>query len=255
MAFRAMITHSEDYVEYCRENAAHLRDLHDLALRGSDKHDVTRLVHERIVREVELTPDDDLVDIGCGDGTLLRMARTLGVRSAIGLHATEQEAILVRRLGLEVRQGFSDSLPLPCASASVVVCNNVLLIVPRNRIVPSLQEISRIARPGARVFLGEIPFVPGPTPGPRFDTAHETLSYLYRKHGLRTCLGMARRMAQRKIAGKPMVIYDGRVTSFYAGPEEFVPMAESAGLTLVRHWVHEHIQTRYNYLFRKPLES
>ena len=64
-----MITRSDDYVEYCRENARRARELHDLALRGRDKKATTLLVHEHIVETVELSAADDLVDIGCGDGT------------------------------------------------------------------------------------------------------------------------------------------------------------------------------------------
>ncbi|HEX6805666.1 MAG TPA: methyltransferase domain-containing protein [Terriglobales bacterium] len=251
----AMITHSEDYVEYCRQTAASARDLHDLALRGRDKHQVTRLIHERIAREVGLGPGDDVVDIGCGDGTLLRMASVAGAGSAIGMQATEQEAALVRRLGFDVRQGLSDSLPLPDNCASVVVCNSVFPIIPRDRVEASLREISRIARPGARIYLGEVPFAPGPAPEPRFNTAQETLSYLYRKYGFRTWCGMARRMAYWKLTGKPMVIYHGRQISFHAQPEEFIAMAESVGLTLVRYWQHEHIKTRNNYLLRRPVPS
>ena len=56
------------------------------------------------------------------------------------------------------------------------------------------RESYRVARPGARIFVGEIPFEPGPLPEPQFSTARETLAYLYRKHGVRTCLGMLRRM-------------------------------------------------------------
>jgi len=83
------ITRSDDYVEYCRETAAHAHDLHDLALRGRDKKAITRLIHQHIVEAVELRSDDDLVDIGCGDGTLLRMAANCAVHSVIGLLATE----------------------------------------------------------------------------------------------------------------------------------------------------------------------
>jgi ubiquinone/menaquinone biosynthesis C-methylase UbiE len=103
------------------------------------------------VREVALTADDDLIDIGCGDGTLLLPAKNAGVHSATGFHATEEEAAIVRKLGVDARQGFTDSLPLPDQSASVVVCNNVLLIVPRETIPASLLEFYRIAKPGARV--------------------------------------------------------------------------------------------------------
>lgn len=159
-----MITRSADYVEYCRDTARHLRNIQDLALPGKNKQALTRRVQERIVREVALTIGDDLVDIGCGDGTLLLLAKNAGVHSAIGFHATEEEAAIVRRLGVDAHQGFTDSLPLDDESASVVVCNNVLLIVPREKIPASLREIYRVAKPGARVLIGEIPFEPGPRP-------------------------------------------------------------------------------------------
>ena len=246
-----MIRYSDNYVEYCRQTALEARDPHDLALRGSNKHNITRMVHEDIVRALNLGPGDDLVDIGCGDGTLLRMAKMLGANTAIGFHATEEEAAVVRGMGIDARQGLSHSLPLDDASASVVVCNNVLLIVPREHVLPSLREMYRIARSGARIYLGEIPFVPGPPPEPHFDTARETLIYLYRNRGLRTCLGMARRMAFWKIAGKPILIRDGRAVSFYAEPEEYIAMASSTGMRLARYWRHEHWAGRYNYLFTK----
>ena len=86
-----MITRSDDYVEYCRETARHLRNLQDLALRGKNKQALTQRVQEQIVREVGLTADDTLVDIGCGDGTLLLLAKKLGVSNATGLHATEKK--------------------------------------------------------------------------------------------------------------------------------------------------------------------
>ncbi len=246
-----MISRSDDYVEYCRETAKHARDLHDLALRGRDKKEITRLIHEHIMEAVELSPADDLVDIGCGDGILLRMARERGVRSALGLLATEEEVALVRRTGLSVRQGLTDRLPLPDASASVVVCNSVLLVVPRQKIPASLREIYRVARAGARVFIGEIPFVEGKAQ-PKFNNRREALAYLYRKNGLRAWFGMLRRMAWSKINGKPVVIEAGTAISFFATPEEFIALASDAGLQLVRYWQSDYPNTRNNYLFLKP---
>jgi ubiquinone/menaquinone biosynthesis C-methylase UbiE len=142
-------------VEYCRDTARRLRNLQDLALRGKNKEALTRRVQERIVQEVALTADDDIVDIGCGDGTLLLLAKKAGVRSATGFHATEEESAIVRSLGVDARQGYTDSLPLADECASVVVCNNVLLIVPRETIPASLREIHRVAKPGARVLIGK----------------------------------------------------------------------------------------------------
>ena len=246
-----MITRSEDYIEYCRELARNVRDVQDLALRGKNKRDVTQRIHEAIVREVGLSADDDLVDVGCGDGTLLRMAQSSGTASAVGFLATEEEVAVVRRLGFNVHQGFTDCLPIADESASVVVCNSVLLIVPLDRMAASLGEICRIAKPQARIYLGEIPVAPGPAPEPEFNSARETLSYLYRRYGLRTWFGMLRRMAYWKLTAQPMVIRSGASISFYAQPQEFIAMAKLAGLELVRYWPHEFPAGRYNYLFRK----
>lgn len=245
------ITHSDDYVEYCRETAKHVRTLHDLALRGRNKEEITKQIQARIVEEVGLRSDDDLVDIGCGDGTLLGMAEHLGVRNAIGLLATDEEVAVLRRSGFAVKQGLTHRLPISDGSASVVVCNSVLLVVPREKIPASLAEIYRIAKPGARIFLGEIPFVPGCTAEPRFETRRETLSYLYRTYGLRTWFGMLRRMAYWSFTGEPPVIRDGTRISFYASPEEFVAMTEAVGLQVVRYWQHDYPNTRNNYLLRK----
>jgi ubiquinone/menaquinone biosynthesis C-methylase UbiE len=247
----SMITRSDDYVEYCRETARHARDPHDLALRGKDKHEITRLIQERIVEVVDLHQGDDLVDIGCGDGTLLRMAEQTGAHTAIGLLATDEEVAVLRRLGLTAKQGLTDQLPIADASASVVVCNSVLLVVPRERIPASLREIYRISKPGGRIFVGEIPFDQPHDPSPQFKTGKELLSHLYRENGLRTWFGMLRRMAWWQLTGTPAVLNSGTAISFWATAEEFIAMAEAAKLRLVRYWQHDHPNTRNNYLFRK----
>jgi SAM-dependent methyltransferase len=247
-----MISYSDDYVEYCRETARRARDLQDLALRGHGKKEFTRRIHEQVVEAVDLCPGDDLVDIGCGDGTLLRMAEQAGVHSALGLLATEEEVALVRRTGLNVRQALTDQLPVPDASASVVVCNCVLLVVPREKIPASLREIFRIAKPGARVFIGEIPFIEPKDPTPRFERRRDMLSYLYRKHGVRAWFGMLRRMAWWQITGRPAVIRAGTAVTFFASPQEFIALASAAGLEIMRYWQCDYFKTRNNYLFRKP---
>lgn len=249
------ISRSDDYVEYCRETARRARDLHDLALRGRENKEITRRIHEHIVEAVGLGADDDLVDIGCGDGTLLRMAQELRVQSALGLLATNEEVALVRKTGVDVRQGLSDRLPLPDASASVVVCNGVLLIVPRENIAASLREIHRIAKPGARIFIGEIPFAEKADPTPQFKSRREVLDYAYRSGGVRAWIGMLRRMAWWALTGRPAIIRPGTAISFFASPEEFAALAKEAGLEVVRWWQHDKPNTRNNYLLQRLDET
>lgn len=247
-----MISRSDDYLEYCRETARHARDLHDLALRGRDKKEITKRIHELIVEAVDLRPNDDLVDIGCGDGILLRMANQQGVRSALGLLATEEEVALARDTGLNVRQGLTDQLPVADESASVIVCNSVLLVVPREKIPASLREMYRIAKPEARIFIGEIPFEQCEDPTPHFTSRSQALSWMYRERGVRTWFGMLRRMVLWQLSGKPAIILPGTSISFFAAPQEFTALAQAAGLEVVRFWRHVDPDNRNNYLLRKP---
>lgn len=209
------------------------------------------MICESLADVVAFGPGDDLIDIGCGDGTLLRIAHQRGVKSAIGLLATDEEVDLMRRTGLNTRQALSHQLPLPDACASVVVSNNVLLAVPSEKIPASLREMCRIAKPGARIYIGEVPSAGQKDPTPQFATRSEVLSHMYRKHGLRTWFGMLRRMIWSQIVGKPLTILPGTAISFFATPEEFVQLCREAGMEVIRHWPHEHYGGRNNFLLRR----
>jgi SAM-dependent methyltransferase len=234
-----------------------MKDLHVFAGRGPYR-ELTRFINERIFSELALRPSDRLVDIGCGDGTLLKLALQAGVRAAVGLNSTEEESSGLRAIGLDVRQGYSDSLPLPDGFASVVVCNSVLLIVPENKIAASLREIARISEPNARVWIGEIPRVQEPPNTPQHDSIPEMLWWLLRNRGVRSFLGMCRRLVTGVQRGP--VLVNPLAAIYWAQPEMFIQMALEAGLKCERHFPHQTLDKdqkpclhpmRHNYLFKK----
>jgi SAM-dependent methyltransferase len=234
-----------------------MRDLHILAGRGPFQA-TTEFVNRRIFNELSFRPEDRFVDIGCGHGLLLQLAVESGVRTAIGLNATEEEVSPLRTLGLDVRQGLSDSIPLPDGFASVVVCNSVLLLVPESKMARSLSEIARISELNGRVWLGEIPRVKEITSVPSHESVPEMLWWLLRKRGLRSFLGMCRRLLTGAQRG-PVIVSPHAAISF-APPEVFIRMAADAGLRIERHFPHQTLDqnqqpcvyaTRHDYLFRK----
>ena len=232
-----------------------MRDIHELSGRGSSPI-LTEFINRRILDEIAIKPDDRLVDIGCGDGTLLRLAVQAGVSSAVGFNGTEEEAARVRASGLNVRQAFSDSLPLPDQCATAVVCNAVLLIVPREKIQASLREIARIAAPKARIWIGEIPRFREPASLRTFETVPDMLWWLLRKRGLRAFLGMCRQLLTGSHRGPALKT----AQAFWAEPEHLVRMAAEAGLKVERNFPHQTLDsqrrpcvsaTRHDYLLRK----
>jgi len=233
------------------------RDIHVFAGRGRDT-DLTEFINHKIFTELAIRPDDKLVDIGCGDGALLKLAAQSGVKTAVGLSGAEEEAASLRAIGLDVRQGLSDSLPLPDGFATVIVCNSVLLIVLKEKIGSSLSEISRIAAPNARIWIGEIPRTKEPTSVPQHKTIPAMLWWLLRHRGVRSFIGMCRRLLTGAQRGP--ILVNPLEAVFWVAPEDFVRMAREAGLKCEHHFPHETLDqdrkpclhiVRHNYLFRK----
>jgi ubiquinone/menaquinone biosynthesis C-methylase UbiE len=205
-----------------------------------------------------LRPEDVFVDVGCGDGILLRLALAAGVKAAVGLNAGEEEVAPLRAQGLDARQAIAESIPLPNGFASVVVCNSVLLLVPEERMSDSLKEIARISKTDARIWLGEIPRVEEVTSVPKHKTIPEMLWWLLRKRGLRSFLGMCRRLLTGSQKGP--VIKSELAAVFFCLPEKFIQMAEEAGMIVESHSPHQTLDKdgkaiahpfRHDYFFRK----
>jgi SAM-dependent methyltransferase len=115
------------------------------------------------VRHARLRPGDVVLDVGCGAGidTLLA-ARAVGPRGrVIGLDMTAAMVERTRQhaaeLGLdnvEVLEGLMEAIPLPEASADVVVSNGVLNLSTRKS--RALAEMLRVLRPGGRLALSDL---------------------------------------------------------------------------------------------------
>lgn len=106
---------------------------------------------------------ETVVDIGCGAGMdLLLAARRVGSSGrAIGIDMTAEMRDLARSAAaaadlrhVEVMEGDAISLPLPDASADVIISNGVLNLVPEKD--KAFREIARVLRPGGRLQFADI---------------------------------------------------------------------------------------------------
>lgn len=100
----------------------------------------------------------DVVDVGCGGGVLVRALAARGARP-IGIEISESQ------LGTAVREdggtgarylvGFAEDLPLEDASADAVVFMRALHHVPIAQMLDGLREAARVLRPGGVVYIAE----------------------------------------------------------------------------------------------------
>jgi SAM-dependent methyltransferase len=105
----------------------------------------------------EIERGDTLVDVGCGDGTVCAFAGHLGA-DVIGLDI-DPDCLALADLAMRGVPARSwrgilsdcDPIPLPDASASVVVCTEVLEhVADPSRLAA---ELARIGKPGARYLI------------------------------------------------------------------------------------------------------
>ena len=114
-----------------------------------DVHDFAR---RAILGELALTPEDRLLEIGCGGGLLLHDALSTGA-TVTGIDHSEEMVDLARERapGATVVLGEADALPFPDASFSAVAMSIVFFFLDDG--MAALRECRRVLRPGGRVAI------------------------------------------------------------------------------------------------------
>ena len=123
-----------------------------------------------ILAQLALTPEDHLLEVGCGGGALLKEALKSGCRAAAVDHsadmvrvAREANSDAIAEGRLEIVEASAESLPFPDARFTCAAMTGVLGFLADP--VAALSEIRRVLASGGRlVVLGSDPELRG-TPG------------------------------------------------------------------------------------------
>jgi demethylmenaquinone methyltransferase/2-methoxy-6-polyprenyl-1,4-benzoquinol methylase len=131
---------------------------------------VSGRLHELMATELDLHPDDDLLDVGCGSGAFLQYAAPQ-VHSVAGIDASEVQVAMARhRLRDHVAGGtaelvLGDAQELPWNSdrfSAAASLNCLKFVADPDR---ALAEMCRVLRAGGRCAVLVDPEVPEPRSG------------------------------------------------------------------------------------------
>ena len=107
---------------------------------------------------VERVGTGDVVDVGCGTGTLAIALARAGARvTAIDGDDDVLRRARAKAAGLDIdwRPGLADALPLPDAHADAVVCSLLLHHLQPEVKAAALAEAHRVLRPGGKLHVAD----------------------------------------------------------------------------------------------------
>nr|WP_246736326.1 class I SAM-dependent methyltransferase [Enterovirga sp. DB1703] len=116
----------------------------------------------RLVERIAPAPDDVIVDLGCGTGTLAIMlkqacssARVIGIDPDEAMLAPARDKVRAAGIEVDLRRGQADRLPLGDGSATKVVSSLVFHHMQQDTKRAALREAYRVLRPGGRLILAD----------------------------------------------------------------------------------------------------
>jgi ubiquinone/menaquinone biosynthesis C-methylase UbiE len=116
-----------------------------------------------LVDLARLSDGDDVLDLGCGTGSLaLAAKRRVGAGQVHGIDPSAEMIDAARRkarrrrLDVSFEVGIAQELRLADASVDAVLATLVLHHLPHDALVQSLREVKRVLRPGGRFLAVDL---------------------------------------------------------------------------------------------------
>lgn len=220
--------------------------LPDIAELSSRSAKANREVAAAIVPELKLSSEDVLVDVGCGDGSLLVLVQNL-LKTAVGICPTPEEVQRVKQqhAHLDLREGTAQHLPLAGKSVSRLVCNSVILVLETEvDVALALREFARVTN--GLVYVGEVPAIPVTT-AVSCDSPQAWLKSLWRHGGAKSFLAGCRDLLVAALGKRDLIFCPDRWLCF--SPDQFIQLAEGGGLKFMSMRTTPHSPERRDYVF------
>jgi SAM-dependent methyltransferase len=216
------------------------QNIHALSGRRS-RPDMTAKANEAILRHLNFAPGDRVLDIGCGDASLLSSI-TIPV-SAVGTVVSEAEReVLAANDALKNfsfrAASFDDLWNLPGPFNCIVANGCLHFAFTKEHGLRVLEDITKLLAPGGKLWLGELLAKRQAQPH-LFSSTREAIRHVYRMHGLRFTLAFLRHLLKHRRRAGRIVEMPPRL--WYVTRQEIPEIADRLGLKVEGIWTCEEL--------------
>lgn len=199
------------------------------SLSGRAQQNSTQYINEQICKSMDFNENDVVLDIGCGDASLLIKIKNK-IKSGCGCVPTLDELKLITKsTDVDIFTSYSNNLSKADNIFTKVVCNGVLILLNGSEVIKTLDEIKRVSKNGALVYLGEIPFKH--TQSFYKDSIVLWLLYTLLKGSFKQFLRNLRKVFFSMIGKQDLLIMPKHIYS--ASEKDFIEILESYDFKLV----------------------
>ena len=148
----------------------------NLGLKGNDpafwddrlanNWDATEWPHKVELLSALLAPEQQILDIACGTGSILRGLRRNGFKNLHGFDNSNYACNRLTEEGFAMRRGKLPALPFEAETFDAIIASQVLEHVIRRK--KFAQEIARVLKPHGKAYI----FVPNDSLGPIDEPSH-----------------------------------------------------------------------------------
>ena len=235
----------------------------ELSFMGDRSRKRTDFLNKEISIIINPQPGDIVIDIGCGDASLLALF-SRKVKMCYGTASTDEEIERLKQeyinnKKMEFFKWFDQPLPFKDSSATKIVCNAVLFYFEKQKASEILKEINRVSKKSAVIFIGEIPDVDESDHTEHGDSILEVGINKLRKGKLVDFIRFSWRIL--KAIFTDYLFYLMPKGALVLKPDEFIDLATKSGLTISYYKKHIDMResgeifespTRWDYILLKP---